>query len=76
MSTHNICFHGELRKIPLHFIEKKKRLIWNYVSLFFRQQVRSHARSADRSYDNYVPVCGAVPLLPQVHAVLPGVYGY
>ena len=30
MSTHNICFCGELRKIPVLF-SSKKRLIWSYV---------------------------------------------
>ena len=31
MSIHNICFHGEIRKISTIFGKKKKCLIWSYV---------------------------------------------
>ena len=30
MSTHNICFHREIRKIYTYFLVEKKRLIKSY----------------------------------------------
>ena len=32
MTTHNICFHGEIRKKYQYFFTEKKRLIWSYVT--------------------------------------------
>ena len=37
----------------------------------FRYQVGGHVGHANRSGNNDVSVCGTVPLLPQIHAVLP-----
>ena len=40
MSTHNICFHGHIRKISTFFAEKKKCLVQSsehtalYISIF------------------------------------------
>ena len=31
MSTHNICFRGEIRKISIH-LDWKKHLYWGYIS--------------------------------------------
>ena len=39
MSTHNICFHREIRKISTLFSQKKKKV--TYLKLCMRGQVRN-----------------------------------